>query len=458
MNRLEEYNALLQEIENPVRGLEGTLERAKKRKKRKMLVLRPVLGVAAACLVFVLLVNVSTPIAYACSQVPFLKALAEAVTFSPSLSAAVENEYVQQLDLAQTDGDVSVKVEYLIVDQKQVNIFFRLFSDSYEQMSVTPRFFAKDGGKLKPSSTSSDGTKPSGELHKICVDFLENDVPDGMLMKLNVEGWNPYGAGVEPPTANVEEDMFHISETYEENFVAQFEFVLEFDPKFTAAGKEFAVNQTVELEGQKFTITDVEIYPTHMRVNVMDDPENTAWLKSLYFYIETDYGMKFEPVSNGISATGVGDSKSLGSFRAESAYFYEADSMKIVITGAEWLKKDMEKIYINLETGETGRLPEGVVFDSAKERDDGWILSLKATERKENHHHQIVTAEYYDPEGIMYEIRAWSSTMVDETGANGERYFTEEVALNGYHGTEVWLTPAYSHVWTAQNPLVVVIQ
>ncbi len=37
---------------------------------------------------FVLLVNFSAPIAYACSQVPILRELAEAVTFSPSVGIA----------------------------------------------------------------------------------------------------------------------------------------------------------------------------------------------------------------------------------------------------------------------------------------------------------------------------------------------------------------------------------
>ena len=48
MNRLEEYEALLQELEMPMPELDGTLERAQKRKSRRNNVFRPVIGTAAA--------------------------------------------------------------------------------------------------------------------------------------------------------------------------------------------------------------------------------------------------------------------------------------------------------------------------------------------------------------------------------------------------------------------------
>lgn len=167
--------------------------------------------------------------------------------------------------------------------------------------------------------------------------------------------------------------------------------------------------------------------------------------------------MKFEPVSNGITATGSGDSKSMISFRAESSYFYEAKNLKIVITGAEWLRKDMEKLYINLETGETGELPEGVQFYSAEKVKSGWILKMKAVQRKEGHHHQILSQKFYDAAGNEYEIRSWGS-YGETTEEAGVSYIIEEVPLADYHESEVWVTPIYSHVWTAETPIVVNVQ
>lgn len=458
MNRLEEYDALLQELESPVTQLEHTLERAEKRRSRKNYVWKYLLGVAAAFTLFVLLVNFSVPVAYACAQIPVLRELAEAVTFSSSLTDAVKNEYVQPMNLMKTDRKVSVKVEYLIVDQKQVNVFYRLYSDVYEDINAEPRVLSADGSSPPPCTYgSNDWHVPNGELRSINIDFVEENVPESLRLKLRIRN-NSVSAG-EAPTANIEEDMFYPQAPLDEEYIAEFDFLLEFDPQFTAAGKEIMVNQTVELERQKLTIKNVEIYPTHMRVNVVDDRKNTAILKRLDFYIETDYGMKFEAVSEGVTATGFDEDGSLESFRAESSWFYDADKLKVVITGAEWLKKDMEKIYINLETGETEALPEGVTFYSAEKLKSGWILKLKAVRRKENHFHQILTHKFYDAEGTEYEIRSRGCYDADEeAGADGVSYMIEEVPLANFHDSEVWVAPNYSHEWIAENPVVVVIQ
>lgn len=458
MNRMEEYEALLQELDQPVPALEQTLERAKKKRFRRRNVLRPVMGAAAAFLLFVLLVNFSAPIAYACSQVPILRELAQAVTFSPSLTDAVENEYVQPMNLAQTDGDVSAKIEYLIVDQKQINVFYRLYSDIYTQMNAEPKVLNGEGGFLGSCSYGpNDWDVPNGELQSITIDFVENDVPGSLRLQLSIIDHSTQNENEAP--LNTEEQLFNPTAPEETEYVAHFDFLLEFDPKFTAAGKEFVVNQTVELEGQKITITDVEVYPSHMRVNVADESDNTAWLKRLDFYIETDYGMKFETVSEGVTATGSDGDGSFESFRAESSYFYEAETLKIMITGAEWLRKDMEKIYINLETGETSGLPEGVTFHSAKKLNSGWILQLKGIQRKENHFHQILGHKFYDEAGNEYEIRSRSCYNADqEENKNGVMYMIEEVPLANYYDTEVWVAPNYSHEWFAEEPVTVEIQ
>ncbi len=459
MNRLEEYEVLLNEIETNVpMELEQTLKRAEKKHFQRKRVLRPLMSVAAAFFLFVLLVNFSTPVAYACSQVPILRELAEAVTFSPSLTDAVKNDYVQPMNLAQTDGDISAKVEYLIVDQKQVNVFYRLYSDVYAEINADPRVLSADGSAPPPCSYgANDWDVPNGELRSMNIDFVEENVPDSLRLILKVRDFSMPENVV--PEESVEEQMFHPTGPEEEEYIAEFTFLLEFDPQFTAAGKEIVVNQTVELEGQRIKITDVEIYPTHLRVNVADEEENTAWLKRLDFYIETDYGMKFETVSEGITATGSDGDGSLESFRAESSYFYEADTLKVVITGAEWLKKDMEKIYINLETGENDGLPEGVTFHSAEKLKRGWLLQLKALQREENHFHQILAHKFYDKDGKEYEIRSRSCFNAEgETSLDGKNYMIEEVPLADFHDSEVWVMPNYSHEWFAENPVVVVIQ
>ena len=431
MNRMEEFCELTLELEKDIPEMTNSIEKAYKRKQRRDLVYRPLMSVLTFIFVFIFLVNISSTVAYACSQVPILKELVEAVTFSKSLSSAVENNYVQPMNLIQKDGDITATIEYLIVDQKQVNVFYRLDSKQYEFMDCEP----KVKGEYSSYYMSNYETE-RGELSCLTIDFGDKIVPDILQVELKVRDSKAYDP-----------------ETGEGDFVSHFAFALQFDPRFTAEGKNIEVNREVILEEQKITITDMEIYPTHMRVNVKSDETNTAWLKRLEFYFVLDEKIQFDAASEGIVSTGKTGSPEMVSFRADSTYFYNAEKIELVITGAEWLQKNREKIYVNLENGETDPLPEGVELYSTFETSNGWELKLKVKERKENEVYAIFNMNYYDAEGVLYELNS-----VEWHDSEEEGYYIEGVTFEGYHGKEVWFGSNYSHRWEAKEPIILEVR
>lgn len=419
------------------------------------MIVRPLAGLAACFAVFVLLVNFCAPVAYACSLVPGLRELAAAVTFSRSLTDAVENEYVQPMDLSQTENGVTAKIEYLIVDQKQVNIFYRLESDQYQQLAADPDINCEDD-EIGFCVVNNSFSEENGELLSITVDFTNGNVPDKLQCTLRV--YSNYVDHSEAPANQITDEVYSDDVYDRPDYVAELTFNLEFDPQFTATGKVFPVNQTVMLDGQAITVTDIEVYPTHMRVEIAESPDNTAWLKSLDFYIETDWGMKFDPVSSGITATGSENSPSMVSYRADSTYFYEADHLKLVITGAKWLRKDMETTYLNLVTGEHGELPEGAEFDSARKQGSAWVVKFRAAWEEDEPMYQLFGHLFYDADGNEYEINQWSGMYGDADEEGNITYFYDEFPLKNYPYDEVWLSPQYSHYWTAEDLIVITVQ
>ena len=129
-DRMKEYQNMLREIEGAVPAeLEGVFERAAAREKkhrRAMKVIKLLASMAAVFVCFVLSVNFITPVAQACSKIPVLKELAAAVNFSGSLSRAVANDYVQSIGLSETKNGIRADIDYVIVERKQLNIFYRL--------------------------------------------------------------------------------------------------------------------------------------------------------------------------------------------------------------------------------------------------------------------------------------------------------------------------------------------
>lgn len=353
MNRMEEYNALMQELEETPARLNFTVARAKARTRRQKIrryIGTPAASLAAVCLAFVLLVNVSAPFAMACAKVPVLKDLAAAVVFSTSLSAAVENDWVQPVGQTARDGGYTMTVEYLIVDQKQLNIFYRLEGGGGtdpEDHYMLYSDLLDEQGEFLPASIITGSSKISGELYCITADFtsFEDTMPGQLRLDCELSlDWDD-------------------SENKDRNeTVARFAFDLSFDPKFTAQGTVLELDRWLELDGQRVLLKSVEIYPTHMRINLEDDPENTAWLRGLDFYVEDEDGNRFDAGSNGLISTGSPDSPFTGSYWVESAFFAGGEHLTLCVTGAKWLEKDRQWTWVELSGGVTGYLPEGVTL------------------------------------------------------------------------------------------------
>ena len=181
MNRMEEYSALLQELEETPPRLNFTVARAKGRAKRQKLrraLGLPAAAVAAVCVCFVLLVNVSAPFAAACASIPILKELSEAVSFSPSLSAAVENDWVQPMGLTRSENGAEMTIEYLIVDQKQLNIFYTTGGDAAPMYDVYTDVQGAGGTDISGFGVLYSSARENGELQKITVDFTDGSMPD----------------------------------------------------------------------------------------------------------------------------------------------------------------------------------------------------------------------------------------------------------------------------------------
>lgn len=439
MNRNEEYLALMQELEDTPHALETTVERAVKREKASRMrryFYRPVLSLTACFTAFVMLVNIFPTFAKACEDIPILGDLAKAVTWSPSLSAAVENEYVQPIGKSQTVNGITATIEYLIVDQKQVNIFFTLEGDYDNLTGEIPEFIPEQ----RCGTSVNDFRDPPGTLLRYTLDYGEEDVPTGFTMTFGVTTYmEPDPETMAEPLENTRDFMLQPIEEEEEEILAEFTFDLEFDPNFTAKGEIIPVNTDFTLDGQTLTVTEVEVYPTHARVEIQGAAENTAWLKGVQFYMENEDGQSFEPISNGVSATGDPDSPAMLSFRLESPYFAESEHLTLHITQTEWLDKELERVRIDLKTLYMDRHMEGVELLSAEKKDGGWILSFKVKRIKENHSFSVFGHTFYDAEGKEYHNYSNASSWIDE------EHFEEIIPLPDYPYDVVWLEPHFSH-------------
>ena len=118
----------------------------------------------------------------------------------------------------------------------------------------------------------------------------------------------------------------------------------------------------------------------------------------------------------------------------------------------------METTYINLVTGEHGKLPEGAEFDSARKVGNEWVVTFRAKLTEDDAMYQLFGNKFYDADGNEYEINQWSSTYGDFDENGKATFFYDEFPLKKFTGDKVWLTPHYSHNWVAEDLIVITIQ
>lgn len=465
MSRKDEYINLLNELEHTPVELEYTLTRAKakaKSRKRKRFFTISLSSMATILIVFTIALNTSITIVQASARIPVLKDFAQLLTFSPSLSAAIENEYIQPIKQEQVKKDIIARVEYVIVDQKQLNVFYSLDSKVYAELDARLDVKALGGEDFEGYAFSSPRTEENGELNHMSVDFMDTDMPNGIELVLKVNAKEEFNMA--KPVKVSDGLLSKGVKEAEPNYIVEFSFKLEFDPHYTGQGEMIILNQEFEIDDQLLRATTIEIYPSHIRLNFSNDKSNTAWLKSLDFYIENERGERYQAISNGISATGSPDSPMMVSHRLESSFFSKSKSLTLYIKGITWLDKDMEKVKLDLKNEAIEALPPDVTLETAKRVEDSWLLTFSAKEPDEGVRKQLWDMKYYDLEGKEYSINAYS--LVDGGYYDEEKQeyietpgnYQHEFALVDYPYDVVYLCPSYSRIVDLPIPIKIRIK
>lgn len=408
MDENNEHKHILTELEEttPDFKFNTVFEKSKaKKNKIKKVFIYLFASLFTIIFAFIIIINLSTSIAYAVGRIPVLSDLARAAAFSPSLKAAIDNQYVQKVNITKEENGITIKVEYIIVDEKQANIFYYLSRDGKNNLMCDAQLPSEGNTFREGYMSSSYQPNTNDDLLKFTVDFIEDNVPDQLKVEFNV--WErSYNTKNEQATTQFDELP---AKAFEPEYIANFTIDLKFDPTLIQKGKTIDIKQWVELGKQRIYINNAEIYPTHIRLNLEDDQNNTAWLKGLDFSISDKNGEVVDTVKNGISGTGSENSPFMVSQRLESNYFSNEENFTISIDGATWLHKDHEFVKIDLKNKTYNYLPDGVQIDSIEKSNNNWTLRFLVKMYKPELMNAVFAMEYKDLDGNKYDINGISS-------------------------------------------------
>ena len=169
------------------------------------------------------------------------------------------------------------------------------------------------------------------------------------------------------------------------------------------------------------------------------------------FFIETEKG-RFETGAGGILSTGKKEGHT--SFRADSTYFYQAKEIRLIITGARWLSKDMEKVKIDLKTGQADNLPEGVSLMPMGAENAMSPVMLHVCWDWDDSQRMMLSMVYEDAEGELCEASVGARNCREHKG----NCWYEWLDLKDCPYDNIRIRLTYTHGWKAAEPIVVNVQ
>ena len=439
---MEEFEALSRELEQTPPQLEFTVTRAKARAKSKRK-LRwagiPVGALAGTFAAFVLMVNAIPTFALACSGVPFLADLAAAVDWSGSLKAAVENQYVQPVGQSQTKNGVTLTIDYLIVDQKQLNLFI---TTENENESLTMTELDWDVlSETEGCSILDYGNHENGTLRRITFDFGKGSMPSELEVKFAARPFSSYERNAEVT----------FEEARAKEPAAEFIFTIQFDPAFTASGEVLPIGQWVDLDGQRIYVDQLEVYPSHARLKLRDDRSNTLRLVDFNFYLEDGNGVRYE-AEGGLTGRSDPDTGFAFDRRVGSPWFSRSRHLSLHITGVSWLDEENNTVTVDLVNQTAQGLPKGVVFEGIREYEDRKTLNFRLPYLPGGSAFNLFGQEYTDPEGGVHEVNSWGSS-TDESDTFQNHYY-----LIDYPYDSVTLTLERTAWYSFEEPVTLEIK
>ncbi len=430
MTRNEEHEVLMKKIHASDVDTDAMIKRAVSKRRRSTGATSAVASVMGLFVAFVLLINIFPSVAYAMGRIPVLREMADALTFSTALNAAVDNEYVQPINSTKTQDGITMTVDYLIVDSSQINVFFTLKSEEYGWFETQNKYYHTDGSIYSTEDGVHLGQTESGSVagHSFVTDpEYSTGVPSEITFVANVYG-----------LASVDD---YVPDPDNTDYTTTFEFDFKFDPNHIDTGEFIATDAEFELEGQTLRVSEISVFPTNATLTIEEDEANEYDLTQLYFDVVDSAGNEYRVMNIYELSMDRHKGTTSRTYEFETPYFGERE-LTLRIGGADWLEKDAEKVRIDLQSKTAHNLPEAITLTDVRRNDgDTELVFEDATEMSVFPIIDIFYGGVYDAQGNEIRISGSSGGIGYGTGM-GENSVTYENLGEDVH--EIYLDPTFT--------------
>lgn len=332
------------------RGLEQGRKRALLVRRRNRLSLTMSLSAMCVILLLTAFVRVSPAFAAMVRDIPGLSGFVELIEGDKSLLAALDNEFIQPVNVSVEKNGYKLTVDGIMADEGRLVILYSGEGPGVTDQSDIDNFKLLNGNGEQLVAGIYSSHFPSGDLENAgttmhnYIDAImgENtELPESIRFSVQLQGqW------------------------------LEVQFSVEHD-RFNGMREAIVVDKTFEIAGQHFTIKDAVITPLQVKLTVVSDPSNEKRSNNfINIALVDEKGRRYT------SKGGFGELDTEMTYYFQSSYFEQPEELTLVAEGL-YLSERYKTFVINTETGETIAAPDQrIALDSTEQTADGIDLRI----------------------------------------------------------------------------------
>ncbi|QRG70545.1 DUF4179 domain-containing protein [Brevibacillus choshinensis] len=388
------------------------MQQAKQRKARDRRIVRNRWG--SAIVVGILMVGMffsirlSPAVAAYVSHLPGMEKLVDLIRDDKGLQMAAEHDLVQSIGATASHDGVSFTVNQVLMDQRRMLLFYtiqhELEGHSLDLEKMT--FYDKNGEESKAGyswSFNGDMGPASKVQNRVDIYWEETSpIPDSVTAKVTIS--------VDKKKLDAPfEVTFPINKTKYE----------------TLEESVYPVYREVTVDGQRFTVSRMVVYPTQTEVTIEFDPENTKHIFDFdRLRLEDEKGHTYAFWGNGIPSKKEGENKI--TYNLESLYFEQPQKLTLKADGIRALDKDKLQVIIDGKKGTLIKSPDSRLRLTAIRQNEN-VVGMDFTllvDKMDEHRFMSFGNELTDNRGNKYESvsSTASSGDTDSSQMYGELY------------------------------------
>ncbi|WP_342599972.1 DUF4179 domain-containing protein [Psychrobacillus sp. FSL H8-0483] len=357
---MEQRKSLIDKVDVPKDKLyvavQSGFEKAKNERalKRSMIRKRSTWSIAIAAILlisFVTSISVSPVFASKVASIPGLDKIVSLIQQDRGLTAAVENDFYQPINLSQEKNGITVTLDGVIADNKGMVVFYSVQSKEIDLSSLELKYIQLWSG-----------------LH---TKYFSFDLGNNSLPLTTKENSDVFSTSEHIWNVKQGKDLSWVVGLKNGNKIEHFRIPFSYK-KMTVKSKEIEVNKEVTIEGQKFIVKNLIVDPIQTTVRIKENPNNSKKLLSRAFdelKLVDETGRTWSAMSgNSFKVLSKGDLWEVP--LKESFYFHDPKELTLTFGKIAAMDKDEAHILIDTESKEFLEEPSKSIFSNLQVKDN----------------------------------------------------------------------------------------